>query len=280
MKNELYSVGTNILGQCALPLSQRRYTRFQKISLPTHDIPNIVSSGIFNRHSFITIISNSNENRLLCCGDNSCGQFGNSDKTSEYDRITLINIQNNLSSNNIKKIVCSDQHSLFLCKDGRLFSCGDNEYGTAGLSENISETLMPTQIIKNECIIDIDCGMWHNICVDISHKVWVFGANFFGQIGLQNIDDRYLCFEPKINTFFKGKGIHRIECGSTHSLCVSLDGNVYLCGQASMGQIGNGIGSCDSVFMPYCLRSNEKFQNMIVTDVSCGANHNVLLTAE
>lgn len=292
LDNELFGCGTNILGQCGLSLSQRRYTRFKQLDIPTNDTSSqsnddniIISCGVFNRHTFISITD-----KLYGCGTNSSGAFGNNCKTDEYHRnkLQLIQINDLIMMTKMKKIVCSDQHSLFLCDDGRLFGCGDNEYGTAGLGEDIVDVLVPTQIIKGHNIIDIDAGMWHNLCIDSLYNVWVFGANFFGQIGLPQHEE-YLCFEPRINKYFNDNDMNicKVYCGTTHSLCMDINGNIYLFGQSSNGQIGNGIDndrnmvvndSNDGVFEPYCFQSNKKFKDTKIIDASCGANHNVMLS--
>eukprot|EP00483_Globobulimina_turgida_P007546 UN07560 len=99
----------------------------------------------------------------------------------------------------------------------------------------------------------------------------------------------YLCFNPIINEFLKDKGIYKALCGSTHSLCMALNGNIYLFGHSSLGQIGDGVrrerntvlnDSSDGVFIPYSFHANDKFKHVNIMDAACGTNHNVLLSTD
>merc|ERR1712154_709017 len=106
---------------------------------------NIVGDGLLSNHTII--VSNYPHNNFYAFGSNRRGQFGNyEDETYKESNFSPIQILfNQILTNNIFhdetviKIQCGEDHSLFLTKQGNVFSCGDNLYGQCG--QNASSAL-------------------------------------------------------------------------------------------------------------------------------------------
>lgn len=45
---------------------------------------------------------------------------------------------------------------------------------------------------------------------------------------------------PKMIDFFQGKHIRDIACGSSHSACITSNGELYTWGQGDNGRLGHG----------------------------------------
>jgi len=87
--------------------------------------------------------------------------------------------------------------------------------------ENIKKTkeLKDLPLIKR-----IECGDNHSMCIDINDKLWVFGHNVFGQLGLGDTKTRY---SPTLN-----ESVHDIidiSSGKGHHTFIKTINNEIYC---------------------------------------------------
>jgi alpha-tubulin suppressor-like RCC1 family protein len=80
-------------------------------------------------------------------------------------------------------------------KNGNVWAWGDNSFGQLGKGDfRYNETEMPVQVKKPgdvplTDIVTIDAGYEHSLAVDVDDRVWVWGRNQYGQLGLGNQDN-------------------------------------------------------------------------------------------
>jgi alpha-tubulin suppressor-like RCC1 family protein len=74
-------------------------------------------------------------------------------------------------------------------------------------------------------IIDFLNGEFHCIARNSSGKVYYWGHNTFGLLGIGSQDERYQ--KPKINQYLKNGFVIDISCGFGHSLVLTNCGQVY-----------------------------------------------------
>jgi alpha-tubulin suppressor-like RCC1 family protein len=92
-------------------------------------------------------------------------------------------------------VACGEYHTLAVCQDGTLWSWGRNQCGQLGhgdKKENKYKT--PTQIIalaKKICI-KAAAGGQHSMVLTDANKIYSWGLNNFGQLGIGNMDDHDL----------------------------------------------------------------------------------------
>ena len=77
-------------------------------------------------------------------------------------------------------------------------------------------------IPENKKIVMISCGFGHSLALTESGRVFGWGSNWFGQLG---VDVRHSS-EPIIIELNDLK-IKKISCGLIHSLLLSCDGHIY-----------------------------------------------------
>ncbi|KRW99588.1 Regulator of chromosome condensation 1/beta-lactamase-inhibitor protein II [Pseudocohnilembus persalinus] len=161
---------------------------------------------------------------------------------------------------NIRKIVCGIQHTVILTEDKKVFTYGVGEYGSLGHGGVLFQEI-PRQILKfqDKKIVQIACGEYHTLALSEINDLYAWGRGFEGQLGI----DQTTASCPKlINSFFQkqvyepsedlnnkndlGKtyeqkiGIKKIACGSNHSMALNTDGELYIWGEAKLGQCGTG----------------------------------------
>jgi len=110
--------------------------------------------------------------------------------------------------------------------------------------------------------------------------LYTWGISSLGRLGQgngkhQHVDKNY----PIMVNEFKCTSIVQASCGQSHSACISSNGNLFVWGSGSSGQLGfgempDGKGYCCTI--PTKLRipsSNDNPISKKVTKVSCGASH-------
>ena len=90
-----------------------------------------------------------------------------------------------ISNITAKSISASYEHSLIIDINNKVWSFGNNNYGQLGLGDHGKNTNKdkPT-MIHNITAKAISTGGNHSLIIDMNDKVWSFGRNYFGQLGL------------------------------------------------------------------------------------------------
>lgn len=245
----------------------------------SNDFVDIIGCGKFGHH----ILMVSRKGKFYGFGDNSNGQFGGDEKFDNDKNIVykIPNLPEVFDGIRLKSIKCGADHTIFLTQNGRMYGCGENIYGQIGIindNQHQRYQLKPILIPFLYNIIDVECGRKHNICLDKSGNIWVFGLNEHGQLGLDSNDindiDKQYIDVAIVNKYFLSNNIKikSIYCGYDFSCCIDINNLCYLFGSNETGQIGNGNEYQYRVNTPYLLfNKNIRF-------ASLGVNHCILIS--
>jgi alpha-tubulin suppressor-like RCC1 family protein len=161
---------------------------------------------------------------------------------------------------------------LIVTKDDKTFAFGYNSYNQLGFGHD--KVVNETQIVEELCgqqIIDFANGFFHCIARNSSGKVYSWGWNECGVLGIGSKDKSF--HKPKLNQYLNNEFVVDISCGFRHSLVLTNSGEVYAWGRNYWGQIGN---SCyDDQLIPIKVKG---FNSERVVMISCGSSHSMALT--
>jgi alpha-tubulin suppressor-like RCC1 family protein len=141
-----------------------------------------------------------------------------------------------------QNISASGYHSLFLCADGTVRTCGYNEYGVLGDSNSLPWRINPyyPQNLPPG-IIKAATGSEHSLFLKNDGTVWSCGANFGGRLGDGTTIERHTVVQAtSLN------GITAIAAGDDFSMFLRNDSTVWVCGNNTYGQLGDGTTSSRS----------------------------------
>jgi E3 ubiquitin-protein ligase HERC1 len=251
---EVLSFGWNKLGQLGLGHNNTTVDSLpEKISCQ-HKIVQVEASG---RHSLLL----TNEGKVL--------SFGLVDPETVQNTPTLIQ---KLSNYRVNYISTGFWHNIISTACGRIFVSGKGDEGKLGLG-NQNDYFDPVEIksLKGIQIRQCDGGAWHTVLLDTSGRVFCWGSNFWGQLGLGESKD---CLEPTELTSLRNEKIIKIACGSNFTICLTEDGKVFSFGCSSNLKIGHKEE--ETVCTPKQVK-NFPIQDKIV-DVQVGSNHTIFLT--
>ena len=218
------------------------------------------------------------DGRIFGCGQNSEGQLGLEHIISPQPTPVEIKFFNNEYNNiPVANIACSMYCTFFLAEDGRVFSCGQNNYGQLGLGYIGGAISKPTEITSfyGFNIIQMVGGMYHTIFLTDDGKVYRFGHNEEGQLGLGHYI--YPQTTPDYLTFFNPLIIKQISCGMYHTIFLTDDGKVYSCGRNDNGQLGIGD---TTVVEKNTLQEITYLTDKNITYIDCGANYTFFLGSD
>ena len=109
----------------------------------------------------------------------------------------------------------------------------------------------------------ISCGTDITAFIDLNNKIWTFGKNENGQLGLGHTANVYLPSQ------IKGHEAKYISCGLDHMAFIDLNDYVWMCGGNRKGQLG--LGHYDEIMIP------EKIEDFKVKSVVCGYEYTLFI---
>ncbi|AYV84887.1 MAG: hypothetical protein Hyperionvirus49_4 [Hyperionvirus sp.] len=197
---------------------------------------------------------------LLSCKDN----WHDEDRfKNNHDRNIFFEIRK--LSGSIANIFYGRYHAMIILTDGRLMSCGLNNYGQLGLGNKKNRSLFFEVGVKN--IAQVACGQHHTIIRLMDGTLMGSGSNCFGQLGLGDEEDR------KIFTEIKDIVAEDVVCGASHTIIRLRDGTLMSCGLNFDGQLGLGDNKRRVLFEVIKIDKN-------IVDIVCGANHTFIRSTD
>ncbi|XP_062310065.1 semaphorin-4E-like [Osmerus eperlanus] len=235
---------------------------------------------------------------LLCWGSGELGQTGRNvqgyvgPEEAQLRGFTLGKL------GRVKLLACGSSHSIVVTVDDRIFAWGNGTSGQLGDGEKAVKTqpvevLLQSQGKGRTCsggvsgvmgvasggvsgVMGVACGGRHSFVWTEEGQAYSFGNNFYAQLGydFRKVDFKEHQLAPRLfQNLPASRKICQVACGERHSLFALEDGSVAACGVNDYGQIGSGFP--ENAAVP---RMVEGLENVL--DITCGANHNLALTAD
>ncbi|XP_062845851.1 retinitis pigmentosa GTPase regulator b [Trichomycterus rosablanca] len=106
-------------------------------------------------------------------------------------------------------------------------------FGKSKFADNIPSKFW----LKNDVPWKVACGDEHTALITENGKLFVFGSNNWGQLGL---GEKASVNRPTCVKALKSEKVRLVACGRTHTLVYTSQGNLYATGGNNEGQLGLG----------------------------------------
>ncbi|CAJ1800855.1 unnamed protein product [Sphenostylis stenocarpa] len=201
----------------------------------------------------------------------------------------------------ITSVAVGGRHTLALSDVGQVWGWGYGGEGQLGLGSRVKMVSSPHLIpciesasgkdkssvfhqgsdagaqgsnVPGSYVVEIACGGRHSVVITNTGALLTFGWGLYGQCGQGNNADQ---LRPTLVPSFLGTRIQKVAAGLWHTLCVTVNGQIYAFGGNQFGQLGTGSDQPET--SPRQLDAS-RFENRHSSIVSCGARHSALLTAD
>ncbi|MBF0450215.1 MAG: hypothetical protein HQK75_05895, partial [Candidatus Magnetomorum sp.] len=266
----LWTWGNNYSGQLGIGTSETyAYTPAQVLLQDVIDIAT--GTAVSDEGHSVALKS---DGTVWAWGCNNSGQLGTADCCTTNYTPTLVS-----GITGIIAIDAGNLHTIALDSDGTLWTWGKNEVGQIGNGSSTGYISTPYHIPNFSDVIAIAAGGNHNLVLKSDGTVWGWGDNSRGQLADNTITNRLLPVQVKnaSNTGFL-TDIIAISAGTTHSLALKSDGSVWVWGENSSGQGGQGGTGTTYFMLPVQVPgvAGVSYLNNVVA-IASGEMHNIAL---
>lgn len=262
-KGDVWAWGTNREGEMGNGNTEQTIG-LQKIE--ALDAPFITDIAAGQRHALAV----SYRGKVWAWGNNGAGQLGEepSGDNPRTDNRLVPEIIEGL--NNIIDVEAGGAFSLAINNKGQVLAWGDNDNGQLAQDPNsVDFQARPTVVSGLSKISEIAAGKDHAIALKRNGKLFAWGQNFSGQLGLGTNDD---IFTPSpVDTKVK---MEHIAASGNFSLAISRKGHLYTWGQNLLGSLGTGLDQDEN--SPVKI----DFFDQPVTNAVNGLGHTIVTTLE
>jgi E3 ubiquitin-protein ligase HERC2 len=160
---------------------------------------------------------------------------------ASYEKIKFNKVITNLENVKIKQVSCGYNHTACLTDAGEVFTWGYGKDGQLGHG-SIDSQKFPAKVdyfIKNNIkVVDIKSGDYFVLALSEDGKIYSWGKNNFGQLGLGQKTNEYKVLTPtEIN--MNSLRVNKIFCCEDNAGCIVDNGETYLWGYGLDGRLAN-----------------------------------------
>ncbi|TYZ59074.1 hypothetical protein PybrP1_007194 [[Pythium] brassicae (nom. inval.)] len=146
------------------------------------------------------------------------------------------------------QIACGKAHSAIIDVYSNIYCFGLGASGQLGQGDSsLDASKLPLRVptVGASTILHVACGSHHTMCLTAEGKVFAWGDNASGQLGLG-----FTCAKPRGTPARVEKlaNVRTIVCGGSHSFVTLLDNSVLAAGSNIAGQLGLGDRRDRAVF--------------------------------
>uniref|UniRef100_A0A8C9A9I2 X-linked retinitis pigmentosa GTPase regulator n=1 Tax=Prolemur simus TaxID=1328070 RepID=A0A8C9A9I2_PROSS len=169
-------------------------------------------------------------------------------------------------------ISCGDEHTAIVTGNNKLYMFGSNNWGQLGLGSK-SAVSKPTCVkaLKPQKVRTAACGRNHTLISTEGGIVYAAGGNNEGQLGLGDTDERDTFH--LISFFTPQHKIKQLSAGSNTSAALTEDGQLFMWGDNSEGQIG--LKDIPNICVPHQVTIGKP-----ISWISCGYYHSAFVTTD
>lgn len=273
---ELYMWGENDVGQLGDGTNKNSKTPIKVMS-------DVVALSLGAKHTAAITADGS----LYMWGYNNCGQLGTGTKDNSnvplkiMDNVSVVSLRfctsgivtntgdtymfGQLSNETPTWIMKSKDLSIgamanaAILGDGDLYTWGNNDFGQLGNGGTDKYITVPQKVIGN--IDSVSAGMSYMGAITKNGNLYMWGQNLYGQLGDGTCESRNLptlIMENVKNVCVSG------DFGKNYSAAITKDGKLYMWGNNTYGQLGNGTYEKSTI--PKQIILNEKNSRMKLED--------------
>ncbi|KAF1317060.1 E3 ubiquitin-protein ligase herc4, partial [Globisporangium splendens] len=166
---------------------------------------------------------------------------------------------------------------------GSMFAWGWNRYGQVAQSEAKQVVSIPSQVTFSDDdairIQSVAAGGMHSLALDSHGRVWSWGHNGYGQLGIDSEDE--LLSSPAIVSLPNVQKMAAIAAGLAHTAVLTANGDIHTCGWGLYQQLGHGSTQDErKPRVVEALRDLDASCGGPIVQIACGSWHTAARTQD
>ena len=215
----LWGAGDSTFGE--LGLGGGRLEVFTQLSAGAAPLSDVKAVAAGNNSTFVV----AGDGSLLTSGYNYYGELGLGSR-NQQSAFTKVDS----AGQNIKAIATGMRHTALLKDDGTLWTSGYNFNGQLGLKDTEDRNSFTEVTDAGSEIIAVAAGNYHTVILKKDGSVWSAGSNYWGQLGLSGINDRFSFTQVTDENGNPFSGIKEIAARGNITVLLMKDGSLLLAG--------------------------------------------------
>ena len=212
----LWAWGPNDSGQLGDGTTENRHS-------PVQVMEDVAAVSAGNGHTLAIRTDGS----LWAWGSNRFGQLG--DGTTE-DRHSPVQVMEDVAA-----VSVGSGHTLAIRTDGSLWAWGWNEWGRLG-DGTTEDRHSPVMVMEDVVAVSASS---HTLAIQSDGSLWAWGYNSSGQLGNGTATGRHRAY-PNPSPIRIMEDVVAVFAGGSHTLAIRTDGSLWVWGDNSSGQLGDG----------------------------------------
>ncbi|MEM6489464.1 MAG: Ig-like domain-containing protein [Pseudomonadota bacterium] len=195
--------------------------------------PAAASLGTGNQFS---VFLDADSNTLFATGANFFGQLGNGVQGFNIEQPRAVVLPEGFDET-ITSVAVGQIQATFLTDSGDVYSWGFNNRGPLGLGDEEIRTA-PVKIpgaLDEETVVGIENGNGVSFAITDTGALYAWGSNTNGQLGLGDQEERLV---PTRVQALADETVVAVSSGTSFTLALTADGQVFGFGRNSDGQLG------------------------------------------
>ncbi len=255
----------------------------------TSNVPVMVQDVGMLGGRTLRALSNAGAHSLALCtdgtvyswGSNAFGRLGNG--TTTASKVPLgISGYGALSGRKAVSVAAGGTYNLVLCEDGTLCSWGLNANGQLGnnttAQSSIPTAVDQTGVLSGKEIAGIAAGNGQSIVCDSDGKVYTWGANASGQLGIGTTTQSLVPAAVPSSGVLAGRSVVKVAAGLGLCAVLCSDGGVVTWGTNTAGQLGDSSNVQSS--SPVAVIGSGILLGRKIVDLAAGGSHCLALCSD
>ena len=161
-----------------------------------------------------------------------CGSWGKLGQS--YDgNVSAPRVVSTLTSSHVQSVACGGHHTACITVTGDVWTWGKGYRGQLG-HKTVQEEYSPrlVSLLRRQGASKIVCGDDHTLVKCLNGRVFVFGANKYGQLGLGDLVDRQIPIDidSQGHNLFTNDPVADVAAKGNMSMILTNTGRVYMFG--------------------------------------------------
>lgn len=266
---QVFAWGSNFYGEIAQP--ECALETYDAVRVPLPDAPaRMLAAGLWHQVAVLE------DGRACAWGRNEHGQLG-SEASTDLGGAGVTLGWDLFGGESVLMAACGNKHTLFVCRRGSVYACGQNSSGQLGLGDVLPRTgvtCIDASSFGGARVAFAACGSC--FCAVLTHDAGVFtwGAGVGGCLGHGDETPRAkpCAMQPHA---FGGACILHLAAGDEHTVATDAAGDMLSWGDNSAGQLG--LGHFAPALVPTALR-RHCLGGHGARAVACGGDHTLFVS--